>query len=103
MEGTGSEQRPEPLSASQGVGSQVSQTHIPGFLVIFLFLTLNFPFPLTSTLKRHHSARETAGENLTLNFGSVFFHPWVLHKALRLSLSIYNQGRRTTVIAGAGG
>lgn len=71
MRETGSEQSPEPLSASQEVESQVSQTHIPGFLVMFLFLTLNILFPLTSTVKRHYSARKTAGENLTLNFGSV--------------------------------
>lgn len=71
MRETGLERSPELLSASQD--SQVRQTHIPGFLVMFIFLTLNIPFPLTSTLKRHQSARKTAGENLTLNFGSVLF------------------------------
>lgn len=41
----GSEHRPEPLRGSQKIESQEGHTHIPGFLVTFLTLTLNIPPP----------------------------------------------------------
>lgn len=100
---TGSEQKPELLRESQGVENQMSQPNIPGSLgVTFFPLTSNTPFPQTSTLKRHPSARKTTGANLALNLAQLFisFGSWVSHLASEHPQAGWNN---TNVIAVASG